>query len=323
VFNSTHYLLIKINELQSYHPHAIQARTLMNTVQTKIRTQITPPESISEYFQDACYMGRFHIAQLLFQLQSIHTHCSMDVHVFKDIFVWACDNRQLKVAQYIHQIQPTLLDIYVNEAENIFIHACSKGYIEVAQWLYKIKPTLDISAENEYAFRKACINGHLEVAQWLYQIKPTLDISLYNEEPFRMACYNGHLEVAQWLYQIKPTLDISAQNDEAFRDACEYEHLQVALWLQTILPERYIVNFYTEYDFEYSIKQTVKIERIIHVNTLDTCPICYENPCTIQTNCNHSFCTTCITKWINTDHSQCPCCREDISDAVFYQLQLV
>jgi hypothetical protein len=355
LFTSTHYLFKKINELQSYHPHAIQARTLMNTVQTKIRTQLTPSESISEYFQDACYRGRFHIAQLLFQLQSIHTYCSMDVDVFKDIFVWGCIHDMLDVAQFIHQIQPTLLDVYVNEVENTFIHACSKGYIEVAQWLYQIKPTLNISAENEYAFRMACINGHLQVAQWLYPIKPTLDISQYDEEAFRMACYNGHLEmaqwlyqikptldisqydedafrsacyndhlqVAQWMYQIKPTLDISAKNDEAFRDACEYKHIQVALWLQTILPERYIVDFYTEYDFEYSINQPVKIEQIINVNTLDTCPICYENPCAIQTNCNHSFCTNCITKWINTDHSQCPCCREDISDAVFYQLQLV
>jgi hypothetical protein len=63
---------------------------------------------------------------------------------------------------------------------------------------------INISPDNEHAFRCACENGHLELAQWLYQIKPTINISAYNEEAFRLACSYGHFDVAQWLQSLTP-----------------------------------------------------------------------------------------------------------------------
>jgi hypothetical protein len=50
--------------------------------------------------------------------------------------------------------------------------------LQVAQWLYEIKPTLDISADNEGAFRKACCFGDLDVAQWIQSLNPTKYIIL-------------------------------------------------------------------------------------------------------------------------------------------------
>jgi ankyrin repeat protein len=76
----------------------------------------------------------------------------------------------------------------------------------MAQWLLQICPTINISANNEQAFRYACIEGYLEVAKWLLQVCPNIHISAYNEEAFRWACVNGHLEVAKWLHQMKPYL---------------------------------------------------------------------------------------------------------------------
>jgi len=71
----------------------------------------------------------------------------------------------------------------------------------VIQWLLQVKPTIDISADNEYAFRSACTGGHLNVAQWLLQVKPTIDISAFNERAFGSAFAFGYLNVAQW-YEI-------------------------------------------------------------------------------------------------------------------------
>jgi len=68
----------------------------------------------------------------------------------------------------------------------------------------KKKPDIDISAENDYAFRWACYNGHLEVAQWLLIKKQDINISFDNHFAFRNACINGHLEVVKWLQSLSP-----------------------------------------------------------------------------------------------------------------------
>jgi hypothetical protein len=43
----------------------------------------------------------------------------------------------------------------------------------VVEWLYSIKPDIDISAENEYAFRLACDYNRLDVVRWLHRFKPS------------------------------------------------------------------------------------------------------------------------------------------------------
>ena len=48
---------------------------------------------------------------------------------------------------------------------------------------------------------------------------------------------------------------------------------------------------------------------------METCSICLSeiiNPAT--TNCDHSFCYTCIDNWINTYQKHCPLCRNIITE---------
>ena len=123
--------------------------------------------------------------------------------------------------------------------EKLFIKACSQSLSNV-QNIYFANPTIDISTQNERAFRFACWVGRLDVAQWLFLVKPTIDVSAYNEQAFRYACGGGHLSVAQWLFAVKPTIDISAQYEQAFRCACNRGHLSVAQWLFTLKPFLYV-----------------------------------------------------------------------------------
>ena len=47
---------------------------------------------------------------------------------------------------------------------------------------------------------------------------------------------------------------------------------------------------------------------------ISKCPICYKNfleDKMIQTDCNHSFCIECITKWLSKNNT-CPLCRSHI-----------
>jgi hypothetical protein len=165
----------------------------------------------------------------------------------------------------------------------------------------------------------ACQNGHIQVAQWLFSIKPTLDISAENNYAFRMACQNGHIQVAQWLFSIKPTLDISAKHEYAFRLACQNGHLEVAQWIQSLNPNKYVILHVENKKINYRIVQTLnKSNTILYKEQLDICPICIETMCNLQTACNHTFCESCIQTWFNSNqYKTCPYCRTCLSNTVF------
>ena len=78
-----------------------------------------------------------------------------------------------------------------------------------------------------YNFHHSCRCGRLQEAQLFLLENPSLDVSSNDERAFRTACYYGNLakgqqktqsvfciEVAQWLLSIKPTIDVSFNNDE-------------------------------------------------------------------------------------------------------------
>lgn len=49
------------------------------------------------------------------------------------------------------------------------------------------------------------------------------------------------------------------------------------------------------------------------IEASELCPVCYESPCDTNTVCKHSFCTTCLMKWIEKNNS-CPLCRRNLVD---------
>jgi hypothetical protein len=127
--------------------------------------------------------------------------------------------------------------------EGQFIELCRRGDLAGAQQFYHLNPTINISFNNEEAFRLACFNGHLHVAQWLLQVCPTIYIPARNEYAFRWACYSGRLHVAQWLLQVCPMIDISVGKEEAFRWVCDNGYLHVAKWLQSLKPYLYVIEY--------------------------------------------------------------------------------
>jgi hypothetical protein len=131
--------------------------------------------------------------------------------------------------------------------------------------------------------------------------------------------------VAQWLFQIKPTIDISAENEFAFRHACYYGHLQVAQWLVLLNPTKYKIKVSDDDDgnIVYEITKELNIRGMKEVSEWEVCPICCEANADIITECNHSYCETCIRGWLlDTTHSSCPTCRSEIANKQFKTLIL-
>ena len=74
-------------------------------------------------------------------------------------FRYACITDYLEVVEWLQNINSA--DINVSENE-LFIYVCETSSLELAKWLIEEYPNIDISAENDDAFRKACGEGYLE-----------------------------------------------------------------------------------------------------------------------------------------------------------------
>ena len=61
-----------------------------------------------------------------------------------------------------------------------------------------------------------------------------------------------------------------------------------------------------------------KSNTIIHKDHLEICSICSDTQCNLQTYCNHTFCESCIQKWMNSNKNKtCPYCRSRLKNTVF------
>lgn len=209
-----------------------------------------------------------------------------------------------------------------NDNEYPFCSACRNGHLGVAKWLLLVKPTINISVFYECPFLKACGNGRLDVAKWLLLVKPTIDISVWNEYAFRCACGNGHLAVAQWLISVKPTIDISAEKECAFRYSCINNYLEMAKWLQSLKPEKYCLTIENGKLIDWEVRvslpnhpsKTLSLQDVSEEDRI--CIICQEHQVELQTNCSHNYCKECIQKWYNADRTNCPYCRQNITEFV-------
>jgi hypothetical protein len=142
---------------------------------------------------------------------------------------------------------------------NEFIVLCSSGNLEEAKEYLIANPNIDVTFNENRAFRRACWNGHLAVAQWLYQVSlekgTPINVAFPRNEAFIFSCVEGHLAVAQWLYEIAvpgsiPEMDI----DEALVRTCMCKFkrdikIEVVKWLNFLLDDKYIIENENTYDW--------------------------------------------------------------------------
>lgn len=144
-------------------------------------------------FKNACVVGDLKTVQNLFEMVSFENQ--------EYGFELACGHDQLRVAQWMHMMNPDF-----NASIRAFRYACFSGNLPLVKWLFSEKPDIDISANGEAAFHCACNMGHLNVAEWLISVKPDIDISVYDNMIFQHACCRDNIIIVQFLLSVKPDI---------------------------------------------------------------------------------------------------------------------
>jgi len=220
--------------------------------------------------------------------------------LFQNIFQKACKNFNQELAQCIFQIDPSIDVSFDNELA--FRSACISGNIDFAKWLLSIKPSINIRKFEEYAFRYSIKNKHWDIAKWLLSLKRKINIQAQSNQAFRLTCEYGNLEFAKFLLNLDNKINISASNHYACTMACQNGHKDVAVWLSQLRPDLYYVRV------ENSI---IREFRIIKDDNI--CKICEDKIANITTHCNHKFCSDCLNNWYQINKT-CPYCRTEIAN---------
>jgi len=159
-------------------------------------SNIITPEFIEEIFNEMCEYNYstfpFETFEFLYKLNQ-----NIDI---ESNFKGVCFNNDLEVAQYLFILKPDI-DITNGDYDDVFIH------LKIIRWLHRKIPDMDISFY-ESRFIYGCENGDIELVEWLIDVKPTIDISANNDYAFRRACEYRHIEIAKLLLEFKPTIQL-------------------------------------------------------------------------------------------------------------------
>jgi len=241
-------------------------------------------------------------------------------------------NGKLKDVQWLFYKYP---DIKINQ--DIFKMAIDNWKIEVAIWLLDNNSDIDISADNEYAFRKACYDGKLWLVEWLLEIKPYINISANNNEAFMSACGKLHVELANYLVQLNPNMDIydNDKMENIFIRICDCgshwgldysnghdKRVKIAQLIHELCPNKYHLEMKDKFTVAaFGIKQSINNKIKIEKEQIVNCLKCNDKLANIQTKCNHFYCEDCIRTWLSKSNN-CLDCNEMISYKDLYKITI-
>ena len=124
-----------------------------------------------------------------------------------------------------------------NDYEDVFMWACANGQLELAQITYgKIK-----LCEDNYktAFEKSCMNGHLDIVNWLYSLNYDICDLLFYAKTFIKCCSKPDLITSKHLYSLIPNITKYLKHDNCcFTLGVFYTHdLEMIKWFYSIMHE--------------------------------------------------------------------------------------
>jgi hypothetical protein len=200
----------------------------------------------------------------------------------------------------------------IDTNSNQFKYACGNNKLAKAKWLLFVDETIDISIDDDYAFRKSCEHGHLDVAKWLLSLsnnyttirtKYTMQLKCKfpnklswlhpkNEKlndkflsAFRSSCLNEQIEVAKWLVSIDNSI-ISTIDKYFFGIISSLRNIELLKWLLSIaeFPNNLTLDFAFQCSCQSGHIEITKWLLSIEPNEID---ISIDNDHAFRKSCEH------------------------------------
>ena len=142
------------------------------------------------------------------------TPCS-SITELVELYIFACKQGHIDVIKWLMTVSP---DIHLSPEIGIqaIQSACMPGHLHIVQWLMCVNALTNV----DEVIRMCCLHGHLHIIQWLIGVIPTVDISKNNNFAFRVAFEHGHLNIVQWIYSVSNELQTF------FRETTEAQEVQ-------------------------------------------------------------------------------------------------
>ena len=107
-----------------------------------------------------------------------------------------CSTSNLDMFYWIIEKYPNFenYDIY-----EVFIYACSNNKLEIAEYLIKKCPTLNIFAKDNLALIKACQYGYFEIVKLIITNIPKDNAPKFNNMALLVACHGNHNLIVEFL----------------------------------------------------------------------------------------------------------------------------
>tara|TARA_B100000886_G_scaffold338830_1_gene302594 strand:+ start:3934 stop:4932 length:999 start_codon:yes stop_codon:yes gene_type:complete len=122
---------------------------------------------IEESFELTCITGKIKILKWLLEKKPDLDICMNDNVCTKN----ACYYDQINVLKWLYQLKNN--EIFLNDQEEeLFIKSCERNNIEIVKWLYDNKPSINITINNDIAFKNACNENSINVAEWFNKLNP-------------------------------------------------------------------------------------------------------------------------------------------------------
>ena len=166
-----------------------------------------------------------------------------------------------------------------------------------------------------------------------YTKNHNIKINIHDEDDylFRYAAIRGMATICKFLYMISldenqnSKINISKGNHMTFNQVVNLNYIKTAEFLCLVFPEysmKIVDDIIVDYEIEslFDIYARTKDKNIVIKKLKGECKLCENNEdeiCAIcktaqveaSLKCNHNFCMTCLTLWLNHNQS-CPYCSE-------------
>lgn len=272
-----------------------------------------------EGIRNACISGVLEIVKLLYSNMG-----DADVATFRrelqdyqghlHIALLYAKTTNLECAKWIREMMTEQFGERTAErtAINSLVHVCEAGNLEIAQWIYSVceRSRADLTTRTflTTAFEVAIRKDYLEMGEWLLSVLPDIR-GEHLDEIFGLMCYHVlylNTDVPA-LSEYKRAQRLKSNLNWVRKMVERFPNYYSATIVGTVLVEWAV----TEVLLPAFVEKEVKVSAEV---AAEMCIICTETKVNVQSQCGHSFCVKCINKWLQSNRSSCPCCREDVTE---------